>query len=289
MQKVFMQLSKLKKRKSSITERDLQILKFIGCEMGFALTSHIAIKFFPNRKVASRRLKALCENGLLFHIERATNRVGRSEYVFYLSERGKEVIKGKFNESILNISLKELNHTLLANEFIMAIDKDLLKKDLRFKYMKDVHLRDASIFEEYLKENGNLLKVMFPDIVFCLSNNENKKILFFVEVERGTISINSDKSTSIIEKVEVMSEYFDHYVYKFFNEVFNFDFQGFRYLIVTSGNEKRIRKIREQTDKLNQDTGFVWITTSNQISDKGVFNKIWSKADIKENELHSIA
>lgn len=276
----------LSKKKNSLTDRDIEILNFIGCEMGFALTSHIAIPFFTNAQVASRRLKILREKGLLYHIERPSNKAGRSEYAFYLSEKGKELIANK--QEIQKVALKELGHTLLINEFIMSVRKELLGTDFNFEYVKDLQLREASQFENFLETNGQFLKVMYPDIVFCISNKENKKILFFVEVERGTISIDSNKTTSITEKIEVMSEYFDHYVYKYFNEIFNYDFQGFRYLIVTTGNNRRVKKIKECVSKLDQDLGFVWITSTNSINEKGVLKNVWQTANKKDNKKYSI-
>lgn len=279
-------VSIVKKKEKRITERDLKILKFIGCEMGFALTSHVTIQYFTNSKVASRRLKVLREKGLLYHVERPSNKAGRSEYAFYLSEKGKKLITDK--KDIHKVALKELSHTLLINEFVMSIRKELKGTNFNFEYVKDLQLKEASQFESYLDDNGHFLKVMYPDIIFCISNNENKKVLFFVEVERGTISIDSNTTTSITEKIEVMSEYFDHYVYKYFNEVFDYDFQGFRYLIVTSGNISRVKKIRECVSRLDQDLGFVWLTSTNSINEKGVLKNVWQTANKNDDKKYSI-
>lgn len=276
------------KKKKNLTDRDYSILKFIGYEMGYATTSHVASTLFPNQKVASRRLKILREKGLLYHIERTTNNVGRSEYAYYLSESGRVLITKEKNIPVLKVAFKELAHTLLINEFIITLKGNIKKLDLTCKYLKDVHLREDNLFENYLLNNGHYLKTMYPDIVISVSNSEGKKILFFVEIERCTIPIDSQYSTSIKEKVEVMADYFDHYAYQYFNDLFKYDFQGFRYLIVTSGNDKRIKKIKESCSKLQEDLSFVWLTSTDMVSSKGVNARIWEKADINDNKKYSI-
>jgi len=270
-----------------LTERDNNIFATIQAS-GFATTAQIAkCCDFPNEKVASRRLHMLSKSGgYLYHIERPSEQ-GKGEYVYYLSPKGLDLTGAKSKTSHAP-SLKNLSHTLSINDFVGNLKSACEKNGIRLNYILDSFLREEDRFNKYLQKSGSYLKTMYPDIVFALQNQQGKKALFLVEVEMSTISVKSQYSTSIKEKVLTMAAYFDRYVFHFFNQIFEADFSGFRYLILTAGNRARINKIISACHERDQDFDFVWIAPIEAVSEQSILKCIWRKMNPEDQNQYCI-
>jgi len=258
-----------------LNERDMNILKSIREQLIFAQTSHIAKLFFPNSKVASRRLHLFVKAGYLEFLERPTTCRGRGEYVYFLSSKAhKDLFKNTVKRSKIP-AIKELAHTLMINDVIVNMIISAKSTGYKIQYFTDRFLRDNNRFENYIRENGSFEKAMYPDITFVLTKRD-KKALLLVEIDRATMAIQSNRSTSIKEKIETMASYLDEQVYTYFNTLFNYGFKGFRYLIISSGARKRPEQIINSCKSADEDYSFVWLTHFDRIDENVLVQPIWS-------------
>jgi len=267
-----------------LTQRDLHVLSMVK-NLAFALTSQVARLFFPNEKVASRRLHKLSRAGFINHIEMPSMTKGKGEFAYYLSLKGCRQTDGS---AVQPSSIKDLSHTLCVNGFIVETILECRKAYLEIEFIKDAFLRKAKRFEAFIRAKSVHTKTMFPDVVLSIRNENGRKALFFVEVERATIPIESRRFTSIKEKVEIMAAYIDNGVFGFFNDVFNADFSGFRYLILTSGGEERISNIISACYDEKQDLDFVWLAPFDSITKGLIAEAIWRRLNMDDKNFYSI-
>jgi hypothetical protein len=100
------------------------------------------------------------------------------------------------------------------------------------------------LMSEYFEIEG--IKINFvPDGVFYIkSENQNKSLLFFLEVDMGTESLSSRsmKSNNISSKIKNYRAYFQSERYKRYQKKWNTLFNGFRLLFLTNTAERRALK-----------------------------------------------
>lgn len=267
----------------NLTGRDIQTLSLIG-GFGFAVTSHVIGLLYPSYKSGIRRLNFLVKSGYLSCLKQPAMDIGRPEHIYYVSAKGANEIGMEKNVAP---NIKEINHSLMINSLEYCLRRACLSSGLKVNCIRDRYLKENRRFEQYITKNWEGVDVMFPDLVFYLENTEGKKLLFFAEIDR-TISISNSAGTSIKDKVAVMSKYFDNYIYKFFNDIFEYDFHGFRYLISTRGEKDRIDKIISLHSNTNQNYDFIWLVNMDKITADTIFKPIWRKLTPSDKNLYSI-
>jgi len=130
---------------------------------------------------------------------------------------------------------------------------------------------------------------MFPDGVFFIKDKETKKtLLFFLEVDMGTETLQSTKGNpnTIEQKVLNYQTMFQKKVYKRYEEIFNANFNGFRLLFLT--NTLQRKKSLCELVRMMTPTDFVWVTDQEQMSAHGVSADIWSRGGHENKQSESI-
>ena len=116
-----------------------------------------------------------------------------------------------------------------------------------------------------------------PDGVFSIRNEQqNKRLLFFLEVDRSTESIASAQNpVSISQKIRSYRSYFQTKGYKRYEKKWMEDLDGFRVLFLT--NTPRRRDSISTLLRTNPSLNFVWITDKEQMFRHGISASIWVK------------
>ena len=122
-------------------------------------------------------------------------------------------------------------------------------------------------------------QTIIPDGVLSLSN-EQKSLLFFVEVDMGTEPLKAKRNgaTDFLEKLDAYRVYFATEGYKAFEKRFSCAFVGFRLLVVTN-TAPRLKSLSAfvETEEFCE---FVWLTSLKALQERGWASKIWSVGGI---------
>lgn len=278
-----------------LTHRDMTVFASIA-KMRYLTASQISLLHFPNQRKARRRLRILYEAGYLKRFERPNlEAVGRGEYVYYLSAKGgKEVGENTNRFRRHRKSLQIIEHHLLINDFRICTGIACQGSEFFCGFIAEYDRSD---------NNGNRLakkttdwvvipetkeRIRFtPDAAFYIGNSEGKKLLFFLEVDRGTENVRaSGKNKGFAERIRAYKLYIESKGYRRYCKEFEYDFKGFRLLIVTNipHRLKELKKIATEVDP----RGFVWLCLQQDVTCGTVFSTIWHMAKPDDEELHSI-
>jgi len=257
-----------------ITERDINVMRWIE-KLKYISTSLIINFFFDgNPKVARRRLRLLCKEGYVYWFEKNDNKsCGRLERVWYLNKKKKDELKYLLGISDLHFYQLPMNplfvnHHLRINEFILCLQKACISSK---KYSFE------SIVEN---ENYSIGKNFVPDCLIVLKREA--KALFYIEIDMGTQTL-----TTVSQKITAYMEHLQTGNYKALSKEFNYDFKGFRMLMVT---ESQLRLNRLST--LCEETGTrgnVFLSTFDKIKPETILHEdIWNVPCSKKQGLQSL-
>jgi hypothetical protein len=114
-------------------------------------------------------------------------------------------------------------------------------------------------------------------VFYIKSENQNRSLIFFLEVDMGTESLSSGsmKSNNINAKIKNYRAYFRSERYKRYQKKWNTIFNGFRLLFLTNSTERK-NSISNlvSTEKTND---FIWIADQHDMFEKGIGGKICSR------------
>ncbi len=229
--------------------------------------------FIPNMKYAHRFMSKLDNDGLIKTVRVPMfNKKGKGYNFYSLSKEGcKELLgnnKGYRNPIIPTVT--HLYHHYLINTFLTGS----LKLSVKFP-----ELISTSISEKELKKNNEFYSYIYervenpesflkaiPDFIFSIGTKDKQK-LFIGEVDTGTETVKSASysAKSIERKFDTMLLYQQYGIIDFFSKLFNYSFNSFSYLHVTTGNLSRIRYINAVANKVIGDEFDVFITSDDLI------------------------
>lgn len=283
-----------------LTERDKKILLELH-DNKYLSTSQIKTLLFPSLKKASGRLKILFDNGFIASFEKMTFSLGRGESVFYLKKKGLEQISSLINTPLQNLASVEPPKSLLFIEHLLSINDfriylKLACENSRYSFSFIPEYRNiqgkGKRLTKYIKDttedpdNSDKQISFIPDAVFNLADSKSKKkLLFFLEVDRGTETIESPiNSSNFLNKIKTYCSYFDNKGYQRYDNDFNYEFNGFRVLTVTT-SELRMNNLKKACLKYG-DVSIFWFTTFEKLSSDTILEKIWEIANPEDKTMH---
>lgn len=273
----------------NITARDNKMFSAIA-ELGMLTNEQVRKLCYPDTeygdKCSRRRTLLFQKNGFLVSFSRKQG-VGRKQKVFAINKRKKrEVADIICKEEIMCAEPKStmhLEHQLEINNFaidiINACEKNDKYKSRMISDLKGALNRDSVkklISEtEYLPYMG---KVSFiPDLSLCIENSESKKkALMFCEIDRDNLTLRriSGNNKNVETKLLAYNNFWESKNYKRYDKIFDYAFSGFKLLWVCL-SKKRIDDILRLCKEQDSDLP-IWFTTTKEVSEKGVFAKIWT-------------
>jgi len=257
--------------------------------------SQLAILCDTSQQMVRRRIRSFEKQGLVETTSRGFGKsMGRPEKVVFLSFNGLKYIQksGMVGE---NVSIEEnsvMNSRIVEHQLMLNwIRLHLMQLNHEWNEISLDFLSPVFNSESYRIriENKRIGSLLIPDGIFSITHKkQNKSLLFFLEVDRGTETLVSKNPLvkDIRNKIVGYQEIFSAKSYKNFDRNFGHDFKGFRVLFV-SASEKRFEQINRLIRRIPQ-TDFVWNSTIEIIKQLGIFDQIWAKGDNVEGELFSI-
>lgn len=273
---------------AKLSFRKLTLLKLIA-EYRVLLTTQVALLSGTGLRAAEKTTKMLRDRGYLTfsHYDFEGHR-GRPKGVCSLTDRGAELLQkeGLFDAEIPNHRMTgeeivHVSHELLINWFRIH----LLQID---NHISDMHTEFISATTPFqpLNENGHPMIAdrvsgndaddgFIPDGVFSIRNEQqNKRLLFFLEVDLSTESIVSAQNpVNISQKIRGYRSYFQTKGYKRYEKKWMKDLDGFRVLFLT--NRPQRKESISGFLRTNSSLNFIWITDKEQMFRHGISANIW--------------
>lgn len=268
---------------TQLTDRDRRLLVDLF-SYRFLSVSQLAKVHFPNCRKARARLRKL-------HGERLVNRFVptqsfvKQEHIYHLKLRGARIVAERLGRPLRDLRWRYkpskpsfLKHALLINDFRIALYLSCRRAGLSYEFLPEHSLfsKNASAPNKTVGIYSEVTQRVFvPDGVFYLANAAGKKLLFFLEVDRGTEPVKSaHHGSSVISKLLAYTNYFDANGYRYYSGAFGYSFRGFRVLWLTS-SQPRLIHIRD----LCIETGvgnFLWLATLRQLGSGGPLAGVWT-------------
>ncbi|MBL1214704.1 MAG: hypothetical protein HND52_15205 [Ignavibacteriae bacterium] len=285
-----------------ISKKDLNLLLQLADYL-VLLNEQIAQLSGTGIRAVQKRINELNQKGFI-HIRTRSykSEKGRSRFISSLSEKGIKLLQNEKQidnkislERFLFNKTNTIEHELLVNWFRIYLDflpikitdlgVDFISATTPFLPLKSNGL--PLISESFKQED---LPINFiPDGVFSIINKEkNKSLLFFLEVDMGTESLNSRHSNSnnISTKIKNYRAYFRSQKYKRYEKRWDTKFKGFRLLFLTN-SVKRKTNISNFVSADNS-SDFIWIANQYDLFEKGLGGKIWARGGSASRSHESI-
>lgn len=173
-----------------IQARDIAICLFVW-RFGAARQSQLQRLFFSSKTPAQRRLELLYDAGYLER-DLLLRAAGRNPTVYYLGRAGAELlrrelgIEAKWYKSSIRLRTDTLEHTLAVVEFWIQLVKACEHHGFEIEAITEREFRGKDDADA-VAVKGHSQRVI-PDLCFCITHN-GQKSLFFVEIDRGTMSV----------------------------------------------------------------------------------------------------
>jgi hypothetical protein len=276
---------------NTITKKDQLLLLKIS-EYGVLLIDQIALLNNTGKRIVQRRIARLYKSGLVnLSTRNYKSNFGRPENIISISERGikylqtENLVDNKIPiERFIQDRMFHIEHELLLNRIrihLKYIPEKLTDLTADFISEKTPFLPLKNNGQPLISEQFEFEKSRFefiPDGVFYLkSNNQNKSLLFFLEVDMGTESLNSSSlnSNNIATKIKNYRAYFQSQKYKRYEKRWDTKFNGFRLLFLTN-SMKRKSSISNFVNS-NNSNDFIWVANQHDMFEKGLAGNIWSR------------
>jgi hypothetical protein len=278
------------KKQVHLKEKHFRILKFIN-EYDRLPTKLIAyLAGFDELKRCQEVLKTLVECDPPFLKRVAFSPLGASAgkptYVYLLDHKGARVLSRELGYKVNSpkspsVSTFQLEHTLEVNGFRISLEKackahpGVRLVDCIPEYRGKVGDRRVPIrvTQATVKFKHKYAKpvTFIPDLVFALEKDD-KKALYFVEID-----LDSENPKRLDDKIQAYDEYFESKGYERYSRQYDYEFKGFRLLLV--GSLKRFDSILRNLYEINIDLKFVWMCESRELMEETFFSNIWVSGD----------
>ena len=268
-----------------LTDRDLLIFRSL-LTYRYLTTALITLRFFSNRKRASRRLKKLADDGWLGHFRvAAEGSPFGGELAFFLTARSASRVAVETDVPLSSLkwrvtpptSSRYIDHFTALSRFRIVTDISANDNGLDGEFLPEYSLirSEHGAFSPAIKSSVKGKTPSFiPDGVLCLSRTkaqrDQKKLLFFVEIDRGT-----EAPSIIVNKVRSYCRYYDSGGYEKYDGVFDAKFQGFRLLLVCNDEERQGRLLATVEEARVPDIGFVWMSHDALTGPDCLSERVW--------------
>jgi hypothetical protein len=274
--------------------KDSEVLKTLS-DYGLLTISQLAILCFPSRQVTRKRTKDLARKGLIELIHRDFSHIsGRPESIVRLSPKSLKLLSEseyRYREITWQHSFEtgvhDIEHKLLINWTRLHLDlMERKASHLKAHFLSpqlDQRLYQINLADSYLGLS------LIPDGIFSLSNTQqNKSLLFFLEVDMGTETLSSSRTETkdVRKKILSYQHIFKQRLYKRFENVFQSSFKGFRTLFMadTTTRQKQLCRLTQSI----KSTNFIWLTDKESLFSNGISDRIWVKGGEEKEERYSI-
>ncbi|MBN4081379.1 replication-relaxation family protein [Caldithrix abyssi] len=270
-----------------LTERDLKVPELLK-DYRILTTSQIQRLLYPSLQKTSTRLLRLYKNKIVkrFPYPVLMSEGGKGEFIYHIKRKPK-------------ISLMAVQHTIHLNDiridFELACRKldhiDLVAFIAEYKGMVNKEGWPRRVVEDGVNDIDNFDRKVsiIPDAVICLENKQTKKrALFMLELDMGSQKLQSGDPGcySVLKKLMLYKQYLDSQGFERYNEMFKYQFRGFRVLTVMN-NPRRIQITRRELTN-NGIHRFIWFTEMNRINTNTLFEKIWMRTNVGDDNRYSI-
>ncbi len=259
-----------------ITDRDASLIEAV-LKFRFVEAKHLASLFCEDSQQGIyRRLKLLYHHKYLDRLPLRTDG-GGERFAYALAEKSARLLaqrKGIGREEIpwhrhLNkMTPANVVHYLVLVDFWVSLECALTKADGISKWNVLPGYKLAKPLYAFFrdKEGRRFKKSVVPDLVIELFSDNAKKSLFFVEIDRSTISTNR-----FGEKVEVYMA-FHHSG----GARERFGVPGF-VVLTTVSSDKRMQSLANKAVSLKGRRGF-WFAPKNDFAGAKILDRIWKRA-----------
>jgi len=137
-------------------------------------------------------------------------------------------------------------------------------------------------------KTGELIRFE-PDATFSIyDSNQEKTLLFFLEVDLGTEILASPKRilTDLRQKILNYGICFDTQMYKRYERLWNCQLNGFRLLFLTD-TPSQMSKICSLAREM-QPSVFIWVTQKDRMFEDGISANIWARGGRLDTSPQSI-
>lgn len=277
---------------------DFEMLRTIA-EYRIMTSPQLAALLSRSKKGVRDRISKMIAEGLLQETPRGRGQHrGRPERVVSLSNSAIDILEEQgFIESQVAAGRKIggqigcQNHQLLLNwarihlSHITTVAAGL---EIRFLAHNSPFIPKGFSNVSVQSETGELIRFE-PDATFSIyDHNQDKTLLFFLEVDLGTEILASPRRilTDIRQKILNYGVCFDTQVYKRYEKLWNCQLNGFRLLFLTD-NSEQMSKICSLAREM-QPSDFIWVTEKNRMFDDGISAQIWARGGRLDASFQSI-
>jgi len=288
-----------------LTRADGEILRTIA-ECRLMTTPQLAALLSRNGKSLKKRISELVTQGLVGDAPRGPGqRRGRPERVVSATARGVDVLRkrGLIDAQVptgvvLGERIPPQSHQLLLNwvrVHLHHVTKILPQLSIQFLAhnspflpagFSNLSVLTGAVSSETRPPRSPRVE---PDAAFSISDaTQDKTVLFFLEVDRGTEAAASPrrKPTDIRRKILNYGICFDTCTYKKYEGLWNCRLNGFRLLFVTD-SAARLSQLCSLVQAMPP-SDYIWLTTAKRMFEDGIGAEIWVRGGRLDASLHSI-
>ena len=288
-----------------IIKGDIDILYHIT-EYKFLTVKQLVALSQRSTQVIRRRVRTLVDEGFIASYERGLGRgAGRRENIIVATEKclkqlGDEGLISDHATYVTDNTRESifLDHDLLVNWFLIhlvQINRKEPRLKIRHLTTSSHSLKGGSAEQPLLMErfavdgSPDETITMIPDGVFVITDEEpEKSLLFFLEVDMGTETLQSTKQTAgdVRQKIINYQNLFRENHYKRYEKIFNAHFSGFRLLFLVN----TLVRMKALSDLVQQmpPSDFIWVTDQEQMFSNGLSAEIWTRGGRTDRKTESI-
>jgi predicted transcriptional regulator len=265
---------KKQKQKHRLTERDLKVIELLE-NYKMLTTSQIQQLIYPSIQKAQTRLLLLFEQGIVkrFPYPVLIKDTGKGEYVYHLkNQQGNTLIKLQHHIKLNDIRI------MFEKTFNQESDIRLVDFIPEYSGKVKIEIDEKDLTNWKPTDNSNLSGFqIIPDATIVLKNATNEKqALFFLELDLGSEKLFTENKNqyALFQKLQKYQQYLTRQNYQQFNKMFNYQFKGFRVLLLMN----KTSRMQKMISTLNSHKIYklVWITHIADIRRDAIKDKIWT-------------
>jgi len=275
-------------------KKDLRVLAVLA-DYEILTVSQLATLLFPSRQMARRKIRVLHRRDLVeMRSPGLGSTLGRPESLIALTPDGYRLLRSSDEPGSRQLPRRPV--AVHAHDTSHQISINWIR--IHLDHMGDqlqglsTHFASPSLQSDVYRfavDPPKPFAGIIPDGIFSVTHAEsNKSLLFFLEVDMGTetLSSRSTRTRDIRGKILSYQEIFRSLRYKQLEDHFELSFRGFRTLFVAH-QESRLQQLCRLV-KLVPSTGFVWLTSLEDVLNRGMSASIWTAGGLTNSEPRSI-
>lgn len=223
-----------------LTERDRGVIKSIK-ECRYLTINQIAKLYFPSKQTAQRRLNKMLAYNKIKQIKI------NGSMIYFINKPPHRLF---------------LDHLLAINSF--RIDLTLACRNSEIRLVKFIPESKQAV--------GGLRHR--ADALFLLEK-EGKRALFFLELDRGTESING-------KIFKMFNFYLLYMIYGGFRQKYEVSRLWVTVVTTSSIRLANMRKLTMKLEFFGKYLQYIWLATINHVSEETIFNNIWQSLSYED-------